>query len=521
MPLTHVFLALLFLQTPKPGSVAGIVTNSATGTPVRKAHITLSAGNASYTATTSASGQFAVAGVNPGVYFASAECPGFQPLRIPVPIRVAEEQSVENVAVQLTPLGVISGRVLDENGDPMAQMSVQALSETFVRMGRQMASGGMTQTNDLGEYRIFDLTAGRYFLMASNSSLSTGTNGRLHTDPIETAYVATWFPGVPDSSEATANQLAAGGEIGGIDIRMRKVRVYHIRGKALAPGSQGRLDATIWVEPCGPSGAASGNSGLYSPILQDGAFDASGIVPGTWCATINQMTDNTHGFYARQMVTVTDRDVNNVTLTVAPTAEIHGQVLVDGDAPTKPPQLSVQLEPLENPNRGVGVGVLPDGAFTLLNVQPASYRVTANSFGMYLKTVRFNGQDAPNGHIQVPPAGGQLTLLFAIDSGELSGNAETAGVWVTAVSSGSPGDVAAMVNAMPPNGNFVMRGLAPGDYQVMAWDTRETGLLQYAEFRKLFESRAVSVTIHPKGRETVSLTPIPIADIEAAKARLR
>ncbi len=521
MPLTHVFLALLFLQTPKPGSISGIVTNAVTGAPVRKAHVALRAGDTSYTATTTASGQFTVAGVNPGVYFANTECPGYQPLRMPAPIRVTEEQSVENVAVQLTPLGVITGRVLDENGDPTAQMSVQALSETFGRTGRQMASSGMTQTNDLGEYRIFDLPAGRYYLMVSNTSVSTGSNGRLHTDPVETAYVATWFPGVAESAQATANQLTPGGELGGIDIRMRKVRVYHIRGKALAPASQARLDATIWVEPCGASGVAFGNSGLYSPILQDGAFDAAGIVPGTWCATINQMTDNTHGFYARQAVTVTDRDVNNVTLTVTPTAEIRGQVLVDGDAPAKPPQLSVQLEPLENPNRGMGAGVLPDGAFTMLNVQPAAYRVMANSFGMYLKTVRFNGQDAPNGHIQVPPTGGQLTLLFATDSGELSGRAETAGVWVTAVSSSSPGDVAAIANTAPPNGNFLMHGLAPGDYQVMAWDTREPGLLQYAEFRKLFESRAATVTVHPKGHETISVTPIPAAEIEAAKARLR
>ena len=33
MPLTHFFLALLFLQTPKPGSVSGIVTNAVTGEP--------------------------------------------------------------------------------------------------------------------------------------------------------------------------------------------------------------------------------------------------------------------------------------------------------------------------------------------------------------------------------------------------------------------------------------------------------------------------------------------------------
>ncbi len=88
MPLSHLFLAFLFLQTPKPGSVSGTVTNAVTGGPVRKAHVTLHANEQTYTATTDAEGHYTVAGVTPGILQAQVDCPGFQAMYGREPIRV-------------------------------------------------------------------------------------------------------------------------------------------------------------------------------------------------------------------------------------------------------------------------------------------------------------------------------------------------------------------------------------------------------------------------------------------------
>ena len=285
MPLSHLFLAFLFLQTPKPGSVSGTVTNAVTSGPVRKAHITLRANEQTYTATTDAEGHFTVAGVTPGILQAQVDCAGFQAMYGRDPIRVAEEQRVTDVAFALTPNGVITGRVLDENGDPMPQLLVDAVLETYGPAGRTLAPRGSMQTDDRGVYRFFDLPAGRYFLMASNPALAAAWNGRVHSDAVETAYVATWFPAAAESRAATANQLAPGAELGGIDIRMRKVRVYHVRGKVLAPGSQQRLDAPVILSHCQTAGEGQF---LYAPVLRDGSFDASGLEPGAWCATVTQ-----------------------------------------------------------------------------------------------------------------------------------------------------------------------------------------------------------------------------------------
>ncbi|MDR3702287.1 MAG: carboxypeptidase-like regulatory domain-containing protein [Candidatus Sulfopaludibacter sp.] len=514
MPLSHLFLAFLFLQAPKPGSVSGTVTNAATGGPVRKAHITLRAAEQTYTATTDAEGHFAVSGVTPGTLQAQVECAGFQALLRPEPVRVAEEQHVTNVTVALIPNGVITGRVLDENGDPMPQMMVEAALETYGLAGRTLSPRGSMQTDDRGVYRFFDLPAGRYFLMASNPALAGGWNGRVHGDAVETAYVATWFPAAAESRAATANQLAPGAELGGIDIRMRKMRVYHVRGKVVAPGSQQRLDAPVMLAAC----QTADRQFLYAPILRDGSFDASGVEPGSWCATVTA-TNPVHGFYARQTVTVTDHDVNDVILTVAATADVRGLALLDSGAPASLPRLPVQLVPLETPGRTVSATIQPDGTFTLANTAAGPYRVEVNSRTPYLKAVRFNGQDAPDGRILVPSSGGQLMLSLATDGGEIGGTASGENALITAFSS-SGLEAGPAIAGAGSGGNFLLRNLAPGDYQVLAWETRDYSLVQYAEFRKLFDSRAVSVTVRSKSHETVTLTPVTAAEMEAAKARL-
>ena len=510
MPLARLFLALFFLQSPKPGTVSGTVTNQATGGGVRKAHITLRSGDNTYDATTDAEGHFSIA-VPPGGFYARADCQGYEALQRPEPVRVNEDQHVDNISFSLMPHGVIAGRVVDENGEPLVRMTVQAQVETFGRGGRKLNTAGMMQTDDRGAYRIFDLPAGRYLLLVTNPSVAGSPAGRLHVaGGPETAYVGAWFPGVSDVSQATASVLAPGAELGGIDIRMRRVRVYHIRGRVVIQGGT-RADGPVQLSQCDtPVGAGS-----FAPVLHDGSFDAIDIVPGVWCATVTQMSGD-HGWYGQQKVSVTDRDVNNVAITAAPSAEIRGQVMVNGETSAKMQQGNVTVESVGPVGRGIGAGTLADGTFTLHNVPPGIYQVRIGLSG-YLKGVRFNGQDSADGRITVT-SGGQLTVMVATDVGDISGTVQGPANIVTASLAGT--DVVAMAG-VGPGGNFRMGNLAPGDYRVIAWESRDYGLTQYDEFRKQFDGRAVTVTVHASGHETASVTTVTAAEIETAKGRLQ
>src|SRR5258707_994170 len=118
--------------TQKPGRVEGTVTNSVTGAGVKKAEIALNGngGSAARGAITDATGHFAFENVAPGQYSMQVNCPGYsfppgtngQKL-----LKVGEEQEIKDVFVKLVPLGVVSGIVRDEDGQPMARVQIQGL----------------------------------------------------------------------------------------------------------------------------------------------------------------------------------------------------------------------------------------------------------------------------------------------------------------------------------------------------------------------------------------------------------
>ena len=59
--------------------------------------------------------------------------------------------------------------VFDEDGEPVAMVNVQALRQSYVRGQKQLAPASSASTNDRGEFRIFGLPPGRYFLSATPS----------------------------------------------------------------------------------------------------------------------------------------------------------------------------------------------------------------------------------------------------------------------------------------------------------------------------------------------------------------
>jgi Carboxypeptidase regulatory-like domain len=147
------------MQTPS-ASVDGVVMKAGTDEPVPHARLQLQNldGGLGDIRVVDADdrGRFAFAAVAPGRYRVTGQKDDFVRAATAA-FSVEGGQAIRGLTVMMTPTGIIVGRVVDEFGDPVARVYVRASTAE---------SSYETQTDDLGEYRLFDLPAGSYVMSA-------------------------------------------------------------------------------------------------------------------------------------------------------------------------------------------------------------------------------------------------------------------------------------------------------------------------------------------------------------------
>src|SRR5207237_2109676 len=190
----------------------GQVVNATTGQPLGKAALTLrrvdgrpgppGVGGAarSYSATSDTSGRFNIPGIEPGKYRLSATRTGFVALEYGArdyaqggtTLALDPRQRMGDVTVRMTPNGVITGHVVDEDREPVAFLQVQAMRYRYSQGRKQLVPFGSANTNDIGEYRIFGLPPGRYYISVSaRRSYAPNRSAAAQQGP-EEEYVATY-----------------------------------------------------------------------------------------------------------------------------------------------------------------------------------------------------------------------------------------------------------------------------------------------------------------------------------------
>jgi hypothetical protein len=203
------------------------VLNAVGNEPLRKARLTLRmnvaamttqrqqqpAATSTYTVTSDAIGKFEFPNVDPGDYQLAIRRDGFANLvlgaknaaRKTDPILLGAGDRKSDFLVRLVPYGTIAGSVLDEDGDPIRNITVSAMTHHYTSNGRELEAARSANTNDLGEYRIFDVPAGKYFLKVGQRNL------RLNNSAEDgEAYGSVFYPGYPQVSGAMVQEVAPG-----------------------------------------------------------------------------------------------------------------------------------------------------------------------------------------------------------------------------------------------------------------------------------------------------------------------
>jgi protocatechuate 3,4-dioxygenase beta subunit len=536
--------AALVVSAQSGGVVSGRVMNTTHGEPVAGATVTLRGldeGPAqTYITETGADGRFSIANMVPGTYEPRPSKPGYEQ-RMPdhfatakdfPPVTVEAGKAAEPIELRLIPDGVIAGRVVDSDGDPVRRASVEAEQYGYAGGKKQLRTVRGAQTDDRGEYRLYHLAPGKYWLHVQPGSRRNLPQLRQmpgsvqwQNMPPQTGLAPAYYPGSPDVNHATELQLAPGAELGGVDMRLTPERLYSIRGRVALEANNHNY--SVFAQSLSVSMNRNG-----FPMRMDGDhYELMSLPPGRY-AVIGQafpmpqpgqqpspQQQNNQRQYARQTVEVVDRDVDNIDLTFEPGAIIKGVVKAEGSASVKD-VVNVNLNPDDSGAMmfGAGTRVESDGTF-MLQTAPGVYNVRANGRMVYVKTV-MNGKEAlPDRKIDTARLSGELTLVVSNDFGKVEGTVmddEGKPVFnanVTLISDQRQSDWQERFRSglTKADGKFTIPSVQPGEYRVFAWLGVEQGAPQDVEFRKPYEDRAAVMKVEPNGKQAIDLKVIQIA----------
>ena len=189
-----------------------MVVQMAGSVPIQSAIVRLESAE-DFTRTTSSTtdvgGRFEIKGIDPGNYrlrvmrngFVTQEYGQKTPNDAGAILSLRAGQDLKDLLFRLVPSAVISGRIEDEDGSPLPWVRVSALRETYLRGRRRLVSEVTVVTNDLGEYRLFGLRPGRYFILAiykPGQRLEPVEAVDDSVEPRKSGYVPTYYPGSPD-----------------------------------------------------------------------------------------------------------------------------------------------------------------------------------------------------------------------------------------------------------------------------------------------------------------------------------
>jgi hypothetical protein len=522
-------------QTPPTeqgkASVEGQVTNAVSGEGVRKANVSLrpvaarsQAGQnspqrqpdpAPITVATDAAGKFTFTNLEPGSYQLLARKDGFATFRYGAriatpgrfdPIIVGPGDRKTGVDLKITPFGVITGRVLDQEGDPIRSIEVAAMTFQYTSRGRQLQGHRNGTTNDVGEYRIFDVPQGKYFIKTVPRGLRVSRNA----EDAE-SYMSVYYPGVPEASAANAVEVGAGREIAGIDFMLRKARYATIRGRIVAPEGATNLSAGLMTTS--DSGTSTSTTSVEG---KDGKFEIVGVAPGL-VYLVGSFVASGQRHWAQLPLQVTSEDISGIALNPIPPMDVTGRVRIEGQTSTKPSEVRINLEA---PGRSYGNeagGVSDDGRLTFRNVDPNVYRVVPGRLAdLYLKSVQWGSTDVTDSEVDLTtglPPRTDLAIVLGADGGQIEGAVEDekaepapSAVVVLVPESGHRSAPFYKNVTASAAGHFTINGIAPGSYRVYAWDKVNTNAVIYdSEFLREYDALAKKVEVSVNEKKKVDL----------------
>jgi hypothetical protein len=517
--------------------IEGQVVNSSTGDPVRKASLVLRRSDESsnavnlsktYSTSTDAEGKFAMKDVEPGTYrllasrtgFVSGEYGARGPMRPGIAISLSPGQRLQDLPFPLTPHGIITGRVLDEGREPIANVQVRTLWYGSSRARKHPRPAGTAITNDLGEYRISGLHPGRYQLNAvyrSGMMLGPAVDASGSQPPSED-YVPVYYPNATDPDAAISVDVTAGAQLQGLDFVLSKVHTVRVKGRVNDAAGAGRQGIRVSMISRGRTGSL--NISPARATDSNGAFEFRAVPPGSY-TLMASFFDGDKLFTARQRLEAGSNDLELPVITISPGMELSGRVRVDSQTKASVAGVRVSLRSREagdpTPCPLPISQLREDGRFALTNICTDFYDFALQGLpeGFYVKAMRAGDEDILSAGLDLNrgPAG-PIDIVLSPNAGQIDGMAlnekqqPAAGSTIVLIpQERDRRDKTLYYRSVTTDlsGRFTLKSLDPGEYKVYAWEDVEYGSYFDPEFVKPVEDQGASVTIRENSRETLQL----------------
>ena len=525
-------------------------------------------------ATTDAKGEFTFDGLRTGRYNVSVSKPGYVTLSYgqrrvggpgtQIPIADGERQ---HIAMLLPKAAVITGMVLDERGEPAMHTSVRAMRYSLVSGRRRAQQAGQAETDDRGIYRIHSLQPGEYGVCAQARNMGPMNEAQRVQQELEMVrrsiesapspamrqqmvdrlavlqaqrpppqeeptmgYAPVCFP-VSSAGPSTTVTVAAGEERSGIDIQMTLTPVARIEGSIVAPG--GGVPRNVNLTLVNAEDSEADISRYGSGVDQGGRFNFQNVAPGRYRLMARTMRTGPmgpqvppgqsvaeEGLWASLDVAVSGQNLLDVVLELRPGLTLSGQVVFQGTThrPPDPNRIQVSLLPsmTEGTSGLLNMGPPPqgkvdgNGVFTLANVVPGRYRLSAGVVGVQgwvVDSITAGGQDVLDSPMDITGSRdiSGIVITFGDRVTELSGTIATGQgqpateptilLYPTDQKYWTPGSRRIRTTRAAADGSYTFRLVPPGEYRLATLIDPEPGSWFDRELLEQLDATSIRVVL--------------------------
>jgi Carboxypeptidase regulatory-like domain len=503
--------------------IEGNVTHE--GVAIVRVDVTSRGPGQNSTATTNAMGHYLIKGVVPGTYSISLSSDSIWNAASKS-ISVMPGTHVEHIDFEITRAGVISGRVLDEDKNPISGVWLALLIKSISNGRVKLVERAQARTDDTGAYRLTNLRDGNYYLVAVPDILQIhkprlASKTAVETKSFRGAIRKAFYPNVPSFDNATPIVISSGANREVATMVLDNAETHCVSGQILSSAPEGVVShASVSINEARDDWAVLVASGSVKP---DEVFEICRIPQGeyrilahTWMDTNTGVKFKTTGFLKRSFV-VSKSDVALGTLYTIPPVTLTGKLNVDGvnGEESVPSGLTVELERQGRPNlagEGLTQRINTSGTFVFENIISDDYLLHVRGLkkGYYVREASQQGRDVL--HLPLNSATGELRIVLGADGPLISGqtvdheNKVVHDALVILEQKDGQDNRTIFSTHSDQNGHFQFdSGIVPAEYRLLSLTGLFDGEDQDVTFLSKFTSQAEDVSLTPNSAKSITV----------------